>query len=58
MAHDPQRRRLAQLFFTGVVVAAALVGWAAWKGWLGDTGPADPCVNLQGEERAACERMR
>ncbi len=58
MARDPKRRRLWQVAITFAVAAMALIGWLAWRGYLGETGPADPCLGPDGRERAACSQTR
>ena len=52
------RRKRIQVLLTLAFAAIALVGWLAWKGYLGETGSADPCLGLDGQERAACLQQR
>ena len=52
------RRKRTQVFLTLALAVIALVGWLAWKGYLGETGSADPCLGLDGEERATCLQQR
>lgn len=52
------RRKRTQVVLTLALAGIALVGWLAWKGYLGETGSADPCLGLDGEERATCLQQR
>ena len=58
MPRSSGRRVGIQVFLTVVFACAALIGWLAWKGYLGETGPSDPCIGLDGKERQDCLRRR
>ena len=58
MPRSPDRRIRIQVFLTVVFAVAALIGWLAWKGYLGETGHSDPCIGLDGQERQDCLRRR
>ncbi|WP_162906695.1 hypothetical protein [Algihabitans albus] len=58
MSRRRPRRTRIQVFLTVAFACIALIGWLAWKGYLGETGPADPCIGLDGQEREDCLRRR